>query len=289
MENKKTTTEIATIEQVRLLSVFPVGKTDSIINIIRKDALSIVPDTSTVKGRKEIASTAYKVAQSKTYLDKLGVKCKEEAQKKVRAVDEERRSVRERLDELKEEVRSPLTLWEMEEKARIAKEKAEIEYNASFDAAIIENDLFIRQKEIELKEAAIAKAEAEMAEKEKKVAEIAAIEKERIDFEEKTKREAINAAELEEGEKVRVADLALVNAQEKSLRDIQNERENKELSEKERTAEENRKNDIEHKTLIYKEALSSLLLIGLERDTAKLTLSAIVKGKIKNVAISFQK
>ncbi|OCS62006.1 hypothetical protein BBZ50_02590 [Escherichia coli] len=34
--------------------------------------MSFVPDITTAKGRKEIASLAYKVAQTKTYLDGLG-------------------------------------------------------------------------------------------------------------------------------------------------------------------------------------------------------------------------
>ncbi|EES5368095.1 cell envelope biogenesis protein TolA, partial [Escherichia coli] len=34
--------------------------------------MSFVPDITTAKGRKEIAYLAYKVAQTKTYLDGLG-------------------------------------------------------------------------------------------------------------------------------------------------------------------------------------------------------------------------
>ena len=76
------------------------------------------PDLTTEKGRKAIASLAYKVARSKTAIDDAGKKLTEEARAQIKTIDETRRQIREQLDELKEEARRPLTEWEAAEEKR---------------------------------------------------------------------------------------------------------------------------------------------------------------------------
>src|SRR5690606_11791300 len=76
------------------------------------------PDLSTDKGRKAIASLAYKIARTKTAIDDAGKKLNEEARAKINAVDAERRAVREHFDALSAKVRQPLTEWEEGEKKR---------------------------------------------------------------------------------------------------------------------------------------------------------------------------
>lgn len=95
------------------------GRVDSIIAEIEKMARAHRPDVSTEKGRKEIASLAYKIARTKTTMDEAGKALNEEARAKINRVDEERRKVRSRLDALRDEVRAPLTKWEEAEQARI--------------------------------------------------------------------------------------------------------------------------------------------------------------------------
>lgn len=82
------------------------------------DALEI--DLETEKGRKAIASMAYKVARTKTAIDDAGKRLNEEARARINAVDESRREIRAQLDALKDEVRKPLTEWEQAEEARKA-------------------------------------------------------------------------------------------------------------------------------------------------------------------------
>lgn len=77
------------------------------------------PDLSTDKGRKAIASLAYKIARTKTAIDDAGKKLNEEARAKINAVDAERRAVREHFDALSAKVRQPLTEWEEGEKKRL--------------------------------------------------------------------------------------------------------------------------------------------------------------------------
>lgn len=80
------------------------------------DALKI--DLETEKGRKAIASMAYKVARTKTAIDDAGKLLNEESRARINAVDESRREIRNQLDALKDEVRKPLTDWEQAEEAR---------------------------------------------------------------------------------------------------------------------------------------------------------------------------
>lgn len=95
------------------------GGLDPIIARIEDEVRQHVPDVSTKKGRDAIASLAYKVARSKTMLDDAGKALNEEARAQINAVDAERRKVRERLDELKDQARAPLDKWEADEAARV--------------------------------------------------------------------------------------------------------------------------------------------------------------------------
>lgn len=95
------------------------GTMDEIIARIEKTAKSEVADVSTKKGRDAIKSLAYKIARSKTALDKAGKDLNAEARKQIEAVDAERRKIRTKLDALAEDVRKPLTEWEKAEAARI--------------------------------------------------------------------------------------------------------------------------------------------------------------------------
>lgn len=94
---------------------------------MKAESDKLEPDTSTEKGRKAIASMAYKVARTKTAIDDAGKKLNEEARARINAVDESRREIRQQLDDLRDEVRKPLTEWETAEAAREEKCKAIIE------------------------------------------------------------------------------------------------------------------------------------------------------------------
>lgn len=99
--------------------VFAPGGVDAILKKITDEVAAFKPDISTATGRKAVASIAHKVARSKTALDDMGKELVAEWKKKAGAVDAERRIIRDRLDELKDQVRKPLTDWEDADKARI--------------------------------------------------------------------------------------------------------------------------------------------------------------------------
>lgn len=124
----ETGTALAIPEGRSLVAMFSKpSQVDDLIARLEAEALSHAPDLTTVKGRKAIASLAYKVAQSKTALDKAGKSLTEDAQKQIDTVNAERRKIRERLDVLKEKVRKPLDEWEATEEARVRRLKDRVE------------------------------------------------------------------------------------------------------------------------------------------------------------------
>lgn len=274
--------ELVVIEKSKALDVFK--SSNSVEDIIRKveqEVNSFIPDVSTAKGRKEIASLAYKVAQSKTYLDGLGKDLVAELKEIPKLIDANRRTVRERFDTLRDKVRQPLAEWEAEqerieaEKQMLAWHEEALEMNTAFDKALAErfesdheiallmNEKFDRDLaeakaeaerqriayEDELKRQAVeqAKLEAERkAQQEKEAAELKA--KQEIEAATKREREAKEAQERAEREKLEAiqrAEQAAKDAKEKAEREklaaIEAERKKQADIEAERLAEEERK------------------------------------------------
>lgn len=116
---------IVTIDPGTALAVFtsqdengkPNGA-DALLAKIRGYIDAFEPDISTAKGRAEVASMAFKVAKAKTALEAEGKKLAD-AQKEVpKKIDACRKLIKDTLDSWRDEVRQPLTAWEMAEEAR---------------------------------------------------------------------------------------------------------------------------------------------------------------------------
>lgn len=120
-------TEIFALNEVTAVELFSTqAQLNEILEELEKEAKSFVPDISTKRGRDEVASIAYKVARSKTHIDNLGKDLVADWKKKSKEVDSLRKSARDRLDTLKDEVRKPLTDWENKEKERIEKHERKL-------------------------------------------------------------------------------------------------------------------------------------------------------------------
>lgn len=114
-------TELVIIETLQPLAVYGSREAaDNIIERIKAEAAKVVPDISTESGREEIRSLAYKIARSKTTLDKMGKDLTEDWMIKKRAVDAERKRIWDELEALQSDVRKPLTEWENAEKQRVS-------------------------------------------------------------------------------------------------------------------------------------------------------------------------
>lgn len=105
---------------------------DDLYDRIVKKVSEHVPDVSTKAGRDAIASLAYKVARTKTTLDKQGKDLTEEWRKNTSKVNATRNLIAERLDALQKTVRKPLTDWETAEEARVARHQSALNNLLSF-------------------------------------------------------------------------------------------------------------------------------------------------------------
>lgn len=251
------TTELISIEAVQAnpLAVFTTENgLDPYLAQIKAEVDSFVPDMSTDKGRKEIASFAHKIARSKTLLDGIGKDLKASIMEQPKLIDAERRRVRELLEGWQTQVRAPLTEYEEAEKARIAEIQAKIneitalpdqlkEHGASSEIIgkkieEITNDKFDYQevqsdadaaKYIAIQKLTALKAEVEQAEIEAKKAEA-----ERIEAEKKAQaeREAKIKAEAEAKAKAD-AEAAIKKAEQEKLEAQQQAKEAEERAKKE--------------------------------------------------------
>lgn len=96
-----------------------------------------LPDLTTVKGRKQYASMAYKIAQTKTALDDMGKKVSAEQKEIPKKIDAERKRVWDTLELWQKEVRKPLDDWQKAEDVRVDKHNdgiQQIKDMALFDA-----------------------------------------------------------------------------------------------------------------------------------------------------------
>lgn len=94
----------------------------------------------TAKGRREIASFARRIASSKAALDAAGKSINDELRKTINVVDAERRRVRAELDDLRDDVRAPLTKWEADEEARVSRLKERLANLAALPDPAVEID-----------------------------------------------------------------------------------------------------------------------------------------------------
>jgi hypothetical protein len=104
--------------------LFGSGTVEHIVSSIEIEVRAEVYDIATPEGRERIKSIAYKIARSKTTLDEIGKEHVAHIKAQSAAIDKERKTIRDRLDALKEEVRGPLTAWEKTEEERVGDNEA---------------------------------------------------------------------------------------------------------------------------------------------------------------------
>lgn len=120
--------DLVKIEEKNVKEIFTVEGIEGLIDQVRLGVKDFEPDLSTVKSRKDIASMAYKVAQSKTYVEGFGKKLSTALKADAKAVDAARKHCRDTLDGIRDEIRQPLNDWEAEEDHRVSAHQAAIEY-----------------------------------------------------------------------------------------------------------------------------------------------------------------
>lgn len=317
--------ELVVIEPKNVLTLFT--ETDQLEEIIKQVEMEVATfehDLSNDARRKKTASLARKVASTKTYLDGLGKDLVADWKAKSKAVDANRKMMRDRMDELRDKARKPLTDWEeeqkrIEEENRLAEEAEKLrqQVEADHEIALLLNEKFDRELEEKRKaeeEAERQRKEAEekaRIERERQIAEEARIKaeqeakereerlererKEAIQREEQAKRDAIAAeerrkAQEEENERQRkiAEEKAKRDAEEAAERARQAEIQRQhEEQERQRKEQEQREANKRHIGVIRKAAKESLMALGLDEEKAKEIVLAIHNGQVANVKINY--
>jgi len=118
-EQARTETTLVVIQPTDVRSFFVERQNlDSVLAEIESLATDFKPDVATAKGRKLIASQAYAVSRTKTFIDGLGKELVDAEKEIPKRIDATRKRVRDFCDELQARVRQPLTDFENIEKAR---------------------------------------------------------------------------------------------------------------------------------------------------------------------------
>ncbi|AWR59157.1 cell envelope biogenesis protein TolA [Proteus mirabilis] len=310
--------ELVVIEQATALDLFTAPEKvnqmlEHIKSLAEEERKELDSDFSVAKNRKAFASLAYKVAQTKTYIDKEGKAVVDKLKELPKKVDASRKIFRDELDALSTDIRKPLTEWEAQEKAREEAEALKKQIEVDHEEALQMNELFdLRKAEEERKR--IAREE----EMKRQAAEQARLEAERkaqqeIEAAAKREREAKEAAERAEREKqeaIQRAEQAAKEAKEKAERDakeaqeraerekqlaIEAERKKVQEAEQARLAEEERKRqeeakrqaDKEHRRKYNQETLQALVSHGVDEKLATEFIKLVASNKIPHMTMNY--
>jgi len=306
------TFDLAKIESMRAVDIYTKGGVEPIMEAITAEVRNFKPDTSTDKGRKEIASLSGKVSKAKAAMERAADTLTEEAKALVKSVNTVKKDISERCAALRDEARQPLSEYEAEQErikeleniaAKKILDEAEAHYlNGIYDQA---RDQEKRQAELERKEQEMAAREAAIeAEKQK----LADAENERIRLAEKAESDRLQAIEDEK----RKIEQAAIDAQAEADR-IERERLaeiQRKKDEEERIAaavikaknDERKRNEAvaaqelaeklkreENKRIVnrvHNQIVVSLSNVISEQDARKV-VDAIAAGKVKGVSITY--
>lgn len=165
----------------------------------KKKNESIVFDYETKKGDKEARSYIYKMRQAKSAIKTRHKEKKADILKASQELDAAKRELTGEIDEMIEVHDKPLrdiaARREKEEAERIAREQ----FGKDWEQAVIDNELFDRERELARREAELKRQEEERQAKE----EADRLERERIENEERLKKEAAEQARLEAEQKAK--------------------------------------------------------------------------------------
>ena len=241
-------------------------------------------DAKTEEGRKAIASMAYRVSQSKIYIEGYGKELATELKALPKLVDSNRKYAKDFLDALKSKVRGPLTAWEAEQEAiRMAVKVIE-----SHEEALLYDTEWSNKKKLERQ-----RLEKERADYEAKVLAEAKV-KAKIEAEEKSRREIIEAEArviVAEQQERRTKEQAKFDIERAKLEAIELEK-NKQIEiekQKETQAKliELQKNEQQNVDRVNQSVVNDFISIGLSDLSARRILKSILEKKIRALRIEY--
>ncbi|HHR6028008.1 TPA: cell envelope biogenesis protein TolA [Providencia alcalifaciens] len=310
--------ELVVIEQATALDLFTAPEKVNqmlahIKTLAEEERKELDSDLSVAKNRKAFASLAYKVTQTKTAIDKAGKLVVDDLKELPKKVDAARKLFRDELDTLSDDIRKPLTEYELEEKAREEAEALKKQVEIDHEEALQMNELFDLRKaeeerqriarEEELKRQAAEQARLEAERKAQQEIEAAAQRereaKEAAERAEREKQEAIQRAEQAAKEAKEKAERDAKEAQERAEREkqlaIEAERKKAHEAEQARLAEEERKRqedakrqkDKEHRRVFNQEALQALVSNGFDESLATEFIKLVASNQIPHMTMNY--
>lgn len=282
MENKITTDLIPI--NTTATALFQENGLDPILNEIKKKVDEFESDVTKAEGRKEIKSFAYKIAQSKTFIDTAGKELVAKQKAALKLIDTERKRSRDFLDEQKTIVRQPLTNYEDAEKE---KERVK-QYNTDWDTALSEDNIFNREREIIRKETEAIRIEYEERLKTGAAEQATRQAKEAVQQAEREKIAAIERAKIQQ-ELAEQDKQDAIEAEKQKARDqaVQLERERIREQERVKLETERKASNKAHTHKIKDAALADLITNGFDEDIAKEFIRTVAEGKISNISINY--
>ena len=311
--------------QIEVSDVALYHKTPEVlVDKIKQQAGTLVFDMSTTKGRDACRSHAATIIRCITPALNASKALSEEAKKIQQADLNFRTKFENGVRAIAENVRKPLTEFELEQKRleqkrlrleaeALEQERLAKQYQTDWDAALADNELFDFRKEKAAREAVeLAEHQAkEKAEYEQKLKD-QAIEKERVRIEaEQREREAAQQREIERLEKERLqaiereakAEQDRINAEIKAQRDaelreqaaIENERKRAEQEAKKKydeqariDAEEKKKQmDLTHRGAVNNQIYIKLMGLGVTDEQAKNIIRAAVRHELGALVVNY--
>ncbi|MCB4843304.1 cell envelope biogenesis protein TolA [Providencia rettgeri] len=310
--------ELVVIEQATALDLFTAPEKVNqmlahIKTLAEEERKELDSDLSVAKNRKAFASLAYKVTQTKTAIDKAGKLVVDDLKELPKKVDAARKLFRDELDLLSDDIRKPVTEYELEEKAREEAEALKKQVELDHEEALQMNELFDLRKaeeerqriarEEELKRQAAEQARLEAERKAQQEIEAAAQRereaKEAAERAEREKQEAIQRAEQEAKEAKEKAERDAKEAQERAEREkqaaIEVERKKALKAEQARLAEEERKRqedakrqeDKEHRRKYNQETLQALVSNGFDEKLATEFIKLVASNQIPHMTMNY--
>jgi colicin import membrane protein len=319
-------TKLVNLEDVSMEKapvIYKAGGLDVYINLA-KEQVDEVPDLTTAKGRKRIASLSASVSTSKVAVEKVGREYLKEIKAKPREIEKELKKFVDAMNELRDKTRQPLTLWEEEQEQIRIKEEEERQaeelkkqVESDHEMALLMDDKYERDladriaEEVRIERERQEALKKEAAEREERIRKEAAEAAERAKFEAeereklakeaeaKAKQDAIESEErrkreAEEAEKRRVAEAEAaenrrIEAEAHAAEQARLAEVARQEAEVRRQAEEKaaREANVENRRAKNNAAKEALIQTGITEEQAITIIKAIASGMVPNVTINY--
>jgi hypothetical protein len=144
--------DLAIIQNVTIADLFKAETINPMLDKIEVRVRAVPVDISTAKGRQQIITLTGLVTSSKTFIDAQRKVYLKDQKDYIKKIDKCAGETWDRLEKLQHETRAPLTVWETEDKERVARHEsnlAELEAFGTFEFSVTTSEIQIRLAQLE--------------------------------------------------------------------------------------------------------------------------------------------